>query len=70
MHVGRKVLVPVLMTEKLLDRIDAVARRDAPPDKDPNRSEAIRKLVRAALDVDEATRRAAESDSTRLASRS
>ncbi len=52
-NVGRKTLVPVLMTEKLVDKIDAIATREAETGAKPNRSRVIRRFVSEGIERDE-----------------
>jgi metal-responsive CopG/Arc/MetJ family transcriptional regulator len=47
---GHKVQIAVIMTRRLLERVDDVAKREAGDGDEPNRSKVIRRLVGEGLD--------------------
>lgn len=52
--VGRKAPIKIMWTKRLLEKVDAIARREqeARGNAEPNRSEVVRRLVMRGLEAE------------------
>ena len=52
-HKGRKAAIPVMLTDRLLAKVDEIAADETVSGDDPNRSATIRELLGEAIDARE-----------------
>lgn len=52
-ELGRKVQVPVMLTTRLLDKVDDIATREANGGGEANRSKVLRRLVAKGIEAEE-----------------
>ena len=52
-ELGRKVQVPVMLTTRILDKIDDIAAKEAQGGGEANRSRVLRRLVAKGIEAEE-----------------